>query len=213
MPPPLTGYSRLDKEVIKAIAPENRSDRYTLAVSSVEPGIIEPEWYMFIAESTAEPDDDQVLMPNDNPEAGRWHKYAGNRGGASLGGVILCTNECVSTGYGSGKVFQFFAPQQNQEIVIQPRFDIGIAESISLATRLPDAIAVYRWNEEPNVDRFGWDETPVITLPAKGGKFRITVDATWRWITVFARNWDSGGYLDCCCIVIHGNTITLLGFN
>jgi hypothetical protein len=197
MPPPLTGYSRVDKETIKAIPPENRSDRYTLAT--------EPEWYMFIAASTATANDDLVLIPNDNPAAGRWHKYGGNRGGKSAIATVICTSQCSTVANGAGKALRFLAPQ-TIELVIQPGFDINI-------TNTANAIAVYRWNQEPNTAKTGMATPPLISLPRTGGKAKFTIDSTWRWLTFFAKNPSNENFLDCCCVVLHGNTVTLLGYS
>jgi hypothetical protein len=69
---PLTGYFIASKASIKAIPPNLRSNGYTRATALGT----KAEWYMFLAASNVVADDDSVLMPNDNPVTGRWHKYA-----------------------------------------------------------------------------------------------------------------------------------------
>ncbi|MFN6475372.1 hypothetical protein [Nostoc sp. DedQUE07] len=197
---PLTGYYIADKASIKALTPSQRSNGYTRA-TSIE---TDAEWYMFLAASTAIADDDAVLMPDDNPTMGRWHKYGSNRGGG-IPGRIICTSECTYSEGGSGKIFQFYSAQTALPLIIVPGFDISI-DNVS------DAICVYRWSEEPNTDLAGQEASPIAQLPKTGGKFTVNITSTYRWIAVYARNPTRGGNLDACCFTMTGNVISLLGY-
>ncbi|MEH2067922.1 MAG: hypothetical protein V7K47_07100 [Nostoc sp.] len=198
---PLTGYFIADKEAIKALTPSQRANGYTRS-TTVNNDI---EWYGFVAASTATPDDDLVLMPNDNPANGRWHKYAGNRGGG-IGGKIICTSQCSSAAGGSGKAFQFYSPQAGLQMLILPGFDISILN-------VSDAIRVYRWSQEPNTNGTGQEANPIIQLPKTGGKFSVNITSTYRWISVYARNPSNNNWLDGTCFTVSGNVISLLGYS
>ncbi|MHC5779307.1 hypothetical protein [Nostoc sp.] len=84
-----TGYFIADKAAIKTLTSVQRSNGYTRASYSGTDSSPDAEWYMFIAASSAGADDDSVLMPNDNPPTGRWHKYAANRAGVGGGASNL----------------------------------------------------------------------------------------------------------------------------
>ncbi|MFN6474185.1 MAG: hypothetical protein RMY36_031520 [Nostoc sp. SerVER01] len=198
---PLTGYFIADKAAIKALTPSQRANGYTRA--TITNGDI--DWYGFLTASTATADDDNVLMPDDNPSAGRWHKYAANRGGG-IPGKIICTSQCTTAAGGSGKAFQFYSAQTALPLIIVPSFDINI-QNVS------DAIRVYRWSQEPNTGRTGQEANPIIQLPKAGGKFTVNITSTYRWISVYARNPANNNYLDGTCFTIVGNVISLLGYS
>ncbi|BBD69536.1 hypothetical protein NIES4072_31310 [Nostoc commune NIES-4072] len=199
-----TGYAIANIAAIKALAPNQRTDGYTRQAQSDATG--NPAWYTFLAASTAKDDNDLVLLPNDNPGNGRWHKNGGAGGGASFGGQIICTSGCTTAGGGSGKAFQFYAPQTNLKLIIQIGFEINIQVDSS-------AIAVYRWSQEPNTSMTGRESTPIAQLSEGGGNLTITINSTYRWITIFAKNPAKSNYLDGVCFVINGNVITLLGYS
>ncbi|AUB37530.1 hypothetical protein COO91_03475 [Nostoc flagelliforme CCNUN1] len=197
---PLTGYYIADKASLKALTPSQRTNGYSRATSIGT----DSEWYMFLAASTANADDDAVLMPNDNPPTGRWHKYGSNRGGG-IPGRIICNSQCGIAAGGSGKAFQFYSAQ-TVGLVIVPGFDINIQTN-------NDAIRVYRWSQEPNTPRFGQEATPIIQLPKTGGKFTVNITSTYRWISVYARNPSQNNNLDGTCFTVTGNVISLLGYS
>lgn len=200
---PLTGYFIADKTAIKALTPSQRTNGYTRSTSIGT----DVEWYMFLAASTATADDDLVLMPDDNPTTGRWHKYAGNRGGGGgIPGQIICTSACTTAAGGSGKAFQFYSAQTALPLVIVPSFDISI-QNVS------DAIRVYRWSQQPNMPRTGQEASAIVQLPKAGGKFTVNITSTYRWISVYARNPANSNYLDGTCFTITGNVISLLGYS
>ncbi|MHC5827600.1 MAG: hypothetical protein ACYT04_69895, partial [Nostoc sp.] len=161
-------------------------------------------WYTCISASTATPDDDLVLLPNDNPSTGRWLKCggAGGGGGASFGGIMICTSGCTVAAGGSGKALQFYAPQANLGLIIQIGFNINIQVGSS-------AIAIYRWSAAPNTSLTGKESLPIISLPNTGGKFNLIINSTYKWISVFAKNPANSNLLDGVCFVVNGNVITL----
>lgn len=199
-----TGYAIANISAIKALTSSQRTDGYSRQVQADSTGL--PAWYTFIGASTATSDDDLVLLPNDSPSAGRWLKSGGAGGGASFGGQIICTSGCTTAAGGSGKAFQFYAPQPNLGLIIQPSFGISIQNT-------SNAIAVYRWSTEPNTGMTGRESSPIIQLPSTGGKFNLTINSTYKWISVFAKNPGNSNYLDGTCFVINGNVITLLGYS
>jgi hypothetical protein len=204
--PPTATYFIASKAAIKALTSDKRTDGYSRAVASAT----DPDWYMFLSASTANADDDLVLMPDDNPTTGRWHKYAGKRGGTSFGGGIICTDNCTIVGGGSGKAFGFYAAI-TVELIIQPSFDISIQTN-------NDAIRVYRWSQMPNTARTGQESTPLIQLPGTGGKATVVANSTYRWISVYARNpaktmRNGLNDLDGTCFTVSGNLVTLLGYS
>ncbi|MFN6538108.1 MAG: hypothetical protein RM021_017420 [Nostoc sp. EkiNYC01] len=198
---PLTGYFIADKAAIKALTPSQRANGYTRATITSN----DTEWYGFSAGSTATADDDNVLMPDDNPATGRWHKYGANRGGG-FGGKMICTSGCSTAAGGSGKAFQFYSAQSALPLIIVPSFDINI-QNVS------DAIRVYRWSQEPNMDRTGQEASPIVQLPKTGGKFPVNITSTYRWISVYARNPANNNYLDGTCFTVEGNVVSLLGYS
>ncbi|MEH2456965.1 hypothetical protein [Nostoc sp.] len=199
---PLAGYLIDSKTLIKALTPEQRTNGYSRATTIGT----NAEWYMFISSSTSAADDDLVLIPNDNPTTGRWHKYASNRGGGGFGGQIICTTGCTVAAGGSGKAFQFYAPHSALELIIEPGFDINIQN-------VADAIRVYRYSQEPNTSRTGQEATPIATLPKDGGKILVDITSIWRWIVVFTRNPAQGNNFDCACCSRSGNVLTPLGYS
>lgn len=199
-----TGYAIADIPTLKALTSSQRVDGYSRQVNNDANGC--PSWYTFINASTATGDDDLVLLPNDNPSTGRWLKNGGASGGASFGGQIICTSGCTTAAGGSGKALQFYAPQANLGLTIQPGFGISI-QNVS------NAIAIYRWTAAPNTSLTGKESSPIAQLPSTGGKFNLTVDSTHKWISIFARNPANSNYLDGTCFVINGSVITLLGYS
>ncbi len=200
-----TGYAIASIAAIKALTSSQRTDGYSRLVKTDANG--KPAWYTFISATTATADNDLVLMPDDNPSTGRWLKSGGaGSGGAAFGGAVICTSACTTAAGGSGKAFQFYAPQPTLELIIQPSFGISI-QNVS------DAIRVYRWSQQPNTPRTGQEASPIVQLPSSGGKFTITITSTYRWISVYARNPGNSNFLDGTCFVVSGNVITLLGYS
>ncbi|HYW20247.1 MAG TPA: hypothetical protein VE956_13245, partial [Nodularia sp. (in: cyanobacteria)] len=132
-----TGYAIADIATLKTLTSSQRVDGYSRQVKADANGL--PSWYTFINASTATGDDDLVLLPNDSPSNGRWLKSGGAGGGASFGGQIICTSGCTTAAGGSGKAFQFYAPQTNLGLIIQPSFGISIQSG-------SNAVAIYRWS-------------------------------------------------------------------
>ncbi|MEH1821528.1 MAG: hypothetical protein V7L31_21015 [Nostoc sp.] len=200
-----TGYAIADIATLKALTSSQRVDGYSRLVKSDANGL--PSWYAFVSASTATADDDLVLLPTDSPSTGRWLKSGGvGGGGASFGGQIICTSGCTTAAGGSGKALQFYAPQTNLGLIIQPSFGISIQSG-------SNAIAIYRWSAEPNTGMTGKEATPTAQLPNAGGKFNLTINSTYKWISIFAKNPANSNYLDGVCFVVTGNVITLLGYS
>ena len=190
-----TGYAIASITSLKALTSSQRTDGYARLVKNI------PAWYTFSSSSTATADDDAVLMPNDNPPTGRWIKSSGTGGaGSSFGGAIICNSECAI----GGKAFMFYAPQSSVEINIQIGFDISI-------TIGSDSIEIYRWSELPNISLSGMEL--IGNLPDTGGKINVTINSTYRWISIFAKNDSTGGIFDGVCFSAEGNTMTLIGFS
>lgn len=82
MPAPTIPYAVATIDDLKALTAENRADGYTKLARSVA------AWYTFVAASTANGDDDLVLMPNDNPSTGRFLKT-----GAPLYSWVVITSD------------------------------------------------------------------------------------------------------------------------
>ncbi len=198
-----TGYAIANIATLKTLTSSQRVDGYSRQVQSDANGL--PSWYTFINASTATGDDDLVLLPSDSPSTGRWLK-CGGVGGAAFGGLIICTTNCTTSAGGSGKAMQFYAPQTNLGLIIQPSFGISIQSG-------SNAIAVYRWSATPNTGLTGKEASPIAQLPSTGGKFNLTIDSTYKWISIFAKNPAKSNYLDGVCFVANGNVITLLGYS
>ena len=200
-----TGYAIADIATLKTLTSTQRIDGYSRIVKSDASG--KPAWYTFLNASTATPDDDLVILPTDSPNTGRWLKSSGAGGtGASFGGQIICTSQCTTAAGGSGKAFQFYAPQTSLPLIIVPSFGINIQAGAN-------AIAIYRWSQMPNTAMTGRESTPISSLPDSGGKFNLTITSTFKWISVFAKNPANSNYLDGTCFVVNGNVITLLGYS
>lgn len=199
-----TGYAIADIPTLKTLSSTQRTDGYSRQVKADVSGI--PAWYTFLNASTATGDNDLVLLPNDNPTTGRWLKCGGAGGGAAFGGIMICTSGCTVAAGGSGKAFQFYAPQANLGLIIQPGFNINIQSGSS-------AIAIYRWSAAPNTTLSGKESLPIISLPNTGGKFNLLINSTYQWISVFAKNPAKSNLLDGVCFVVNGNVITLLGYS
>ncbi|QLE47825.1 hypothetical protein FD724_06680 [Nostoc sp. C057] len=119
---------------------------------------------------------------------------------------IICTSGCTTAAGGSGKAFQFYAPQTNLGLIIQPSFGISIQSG-------SNAIAIYRWSATPNTGMTGRESSPIIQYPALGANSNLTIDSTYKWISVFAKNPANSNYLDGVCFAVNGNVITLLGYS
>lgn len=69
------GYAIADIAALKAIGESARVHGYARLVESDGNGF--PAWYMFNTTSTATPDNNLVVIPNDNPTVGRFLKVGG----------------------------------------------------------------------------------------------------------------------------------------
>ncbi|MBW4677136.1 MAG: hypothetical protein KME52_24965 [Desmonostoc geniculatum HA4340-LM1] len=192
-----TGYAIASISTLKALTDSQRIDGYARLVKSDAKGL--PAWYTFLAASSAAGDDDAVVTPNDNPSTGRWIKSSGAGGGADFGGAIICTSGCTI----GGKAFQFYAPQSSLQLIVQVGFGISITSGIK-------SIQIHRWNQTPNTGLTG--RQFAAEMPHTGGKAIITIDSTYKWISVFAKNSNNSGAFDGVCFVVSGNVITLVGF-
>ena len=191
-----------DIAALKAIDASKRVRNHFLTVRDNGEGI--PSWYSYKSSASDTEKLPDIVSPTDG--VGRWFRYASGSGGATFGGIVICTSECTVSAGGSGKAFQFYAAQSALKLKIQPSFEIDIQTSGS-------AIAVYRWSQEPNTPRTGQEVTPIITLPETGGEFTVNITSTYRWISVYATNPSNGSFLDGTCFVVNGNVITLLGYS
>lgn len=189
-----TGYAIASIAALKALTSSQRVDSYARLVKSVG-------WYMFDASSTATSDDDLVLLPDDNPSAGRWIKIGGSGGTGNINftGSIICTSSC---GASQGKAFHFDSPQSG---FIQIVVDSALAPYIYTS---PDAIQISLWTQEPNTSMYG--RQFIAELPKTGGKVFIATDDYRPWISVQAR--DPSSSHDGVCCNFSGNTVTLLTF-
>ena len=208
MPIPEVGYSASIKE-ITSISPSDRVDGYCRITRGIS-----NNWYMFVASSEATPDGINVLIPDDNPDKGRWHKS----NNITMPGVTTCgyqDGECNLEG--SGKVFEFFAPFEGQ-VIVQPAFDIIIGDfweqeliNNDEVTR-DKSIEVFLWEERPYFD-INMDKRKFIAnLPRVGGVVDIKVDQTHRWLSVFACA-DGSSDRDATCFVANNNIINLIDFS
>ncbi len=68
MPIPSTGYAQNSIAALKAIAPTDRANGFAQVVLSKN------AWYTYNDASTAVGDDNDVVVPADNPALGRWLK-------------------------------------------------------------------------------------------------------------------------------------------
>lgn len=195
-----TGYSIADIAALKALTSSQRIDGYSRLVKADASG--NPAWYTFIAASTATPDDDTVVLPDDSPGTGRWIKSSGSSsGGAAFGGTNLCNSGCdIGT-----KAFEFYAPHTNLELVIEIGFDISITTGST-------SIQIHGWSQEPNTSLTG--RQFIVAIAHTGAKITIPVlDSTHRWLSIFAKNPAKSGQYDGVCFTVSGNVITLIGFS
>lgn len=115
-------------------------------------------------------------------------------------GMMVCFDNCPLGGkafeFDSGGVFEL-------EIIVD-----GVV--ITMGT---DSIQLHRWSQEPNVFLDGREY--VGELPHTGGTLSVTIDATYRWISIFARNpdnWDTPDAYDGVCFTVVEGKIYLKGF-
>lgn len=205
---PQATYSISSIEEIKSISASNRADGYCRISRDND------SWYIFKSSSKAFADNFNILMPLDEPEAGRWYRTNNN---IDLPGVLICGYEDGACNVeGSGKVFNFFAPYHGQ-IFIQPSFDINIGDfweqKVAGGTETRDkSIEVFLWEEKPYWD-IGMDKRKFIAnLPRAGGIVDIKADQTYRWLSVFACSENDSGR-DATCFIVNNNVITLVDFS
>lgn len=79
-----SGYSKPDLEALKSIPPNARVDGLSWLVRQNKNKL--PCWYSWIASDTSLADDDEVVIPTDNPGLGRWIKADASRIGKVLSG-------------------------------------------------------------------------------------------------------------------------------
>jgi hypothetical protein len=135
-----------------------------------------------------------------NPYADGTGGGGSGGGGINFGGRTLCIDSCAI----GGKVFEFFAPQSGVPLIITPGLDISISSGT-------DAIQLHRWSQEPNLDLVGREFVGVVSQT--GGTIAATINTTYRWISIFARNPSNGGEYDGVCFTVNGNVLTLVGFS
>lgn len=68
----MPGYSLEDIAALKAVPASDAKDGHSLLIKNDTGG--KPAWYTFIEANQEIDDDDLVLVPNDNPNNGRWLK-------------------------------------------------------------------------------------------------------------------------------------------
>lgn len=202
---PKAEYSISNIQAIQAITSENRSDGYCRVLK----GKTNASWYMFVAASTATPDGINVLIPDDSPAAGRWHKTNNNY---SLPGILTCDVNSGQCAIG-GKALRFFSPFKGN-IIIKPGFDILIGdfweqEFINGNQNRDKSIEIHRWSQEPNFDMLG--RQFVANIPRGGGYALVEIDSSYRWLSVFAYN-DNVSSHDACCFISNANVLTLVDF-
>ncbi|MEH1902522.1 MAG: hypothetical protein V7L04_14155 [Nostoc sp.] len=196
-----TGYAIANIAALKALTSSQRIDGYSRLVKSDAKS--NPAWYTFISTSTATPDDNLVVLPSDNPSAGRWIKSSGSAtgGGVAFGGANLCNSGCTI----GTKAFEFYAPQTNLELIIQVGFGISI-------TAGSKSIQIYGWSQQPNTSLNG--RQFIAEIANTGGKIIIpTLDSTHKWLSIFAKNPAKSGQFDGVCFTVTGNVITLIGYS
>lgn len=119
-----------------------------------------------------------------------------------VAGFMICTGDCA-IGHG-GKAVQFPSESYGtHEFLVVP-------EGLSISAGA-NAIQVFRWSQLPNTSLIGrqW----VADLSEQGGKFSVTIDATYQWISVFAQNPSNGGYHDGCCFLWTGKAALLMDYS
>jgi len=201
---PIAAYSILDIDAIKAITPSGRVDGYCRIARGINNG-----WYMFIASSVSDADNYNVLMPDDNPTEGRWHRT----NGLDIPGTLACGENSGECDIG-GKAIKFFAPFHG-EIIIRVGFDIAIGdyweqEFISGNETVDKSIEIQLWNQEPNYSMNG--RQFAADIPRSGGSAEIQIDNNYRWLSVFACE-DGGQARDATCFIFNKNIITLIDFS
>ncbi|WP_414755542.1 hypothetical protein [Anabaena sp. CCY 9910] len=86
-----TTYTITSINSLKALTPSQRTEGYARLVKAV------PAWYIFDSNADTAADNNQILMPDDNPATGRWIRIGGTGGGTSPLQVIT-SNYTASNG-------------------------------------------------------------------------------------------------------------------
>lgn len=193
----LTGYAIANLTALKALTSSQRTDGYARLVESDTTN--KSAWYIYFSSSTATADGDLVVLPDDS--LGRWLKT--NPPNSDFASTVICTTECTTAANGSGKALEFLAPG-NHDLIIVPGFGISITSDST-------SIQLHRWSQEPNTELTGrvWAGAVAHT----GGKLSVTIDSTYKWVSVFAKNPANSNLYDGVCFVANGNTLTLLGYS
>jgi hypothetical protein len=189
-----TGYSKTIAQ-LQALTSEQRADKSSRQVEILG----KYRWFTYYQLSTATPNNLDVITPNDG--VGRW--IANEIGDFNFGGATICTSGCAI----GGKAFQFYAPQTNLELELQIGFDISVVSGSK-------SIQIHKWSETPNTNLTG--RQFAAELPHTGGRVKINIDNTFRWISIFAKNPVKYGVFigafDGVCFTVTGSIITLISY-
>lgn len=192
-----TGYAIANLTALKALTSSQRTDGYSRLVLS--DSILKSAWYVYSSSSTATADGDLVVIPDDS--TGRWLKT--NPPNSDFASTVICTSGCTTAANGSGKALQFLAPG-TYDLIIAPGFGISITSGST-------SIELHKWSQAPNTGLTGrvW----VGAVAHTGGKLSVTIDSTYQFISIFAKNPANSNRYDGTCFVANGNKLTLLGFS
>lgn len=124
---------------------------------------------------------------------------SGGGGGVSFGGETTCSTGCTI----GGKAFTFYASNESLSLSIKVGFDIAITSG-------SDSIQLHKWSQEPNTNLNGREF--VCSLSATGGSATVTIDSTYRWISIFAQNPANNNFFDGVCFRVDGSILTLVSF-
>lgn len=188
----------ITKAALKALTTAQRIDKYA---RHVDDGTGKYRWFTFVSASAVVADDINILMPDDNPDTGRWIGDQAEPSTMPLLGRIDCTTGCDAY-TGAGKAFKFYAPQTSALVIVKPGFDCGIDTGA-------DSIQIHYWTQEPNFDMIG--RQFVAEMPHTGGSCIISItNSGENWISCFART--SGTFRGACCYML-GNVLVPMGFS
>ena len=119
---------------------------------------------------------------------------------STLSGSVVCTQQCS----GGGKAF-------GSDVVQTVKLRIRVKPGVKVAYGT-DSIQIHRWSQAPN-EYFDGREF-LTSMPSFGGEsIDITLDNTYQYFSVSARNENNSNYYDTCCITVNGNDIEIIGFN
>lgn len=202
-------YSTLS--TVKALPPHLLRDGQLFSVLDAD-GAGKPSWYVYKA-GDATPTNEPQIASLDNV-GGRLIAVGlgapggtgpgGGGGGSAMPGYFTCSEQAPYYPSGSEKVT---LSGKAIRVLKSGTYDLNITVSDLIAPKIvpdPKAIEVHRWSQIPNTSHVNrqW----VADLPETGGTASVTIDGTYQWISVYARNvdeynnirydggTDSGGY-------------------